>query len=249
MKAILETLATGDELLTGKIADTNSQFVASRLFAEGMRLDRQTVIGDDEAQLLAQIDRAAREASAVICFGGLGPTSDDKTVDCVAKRLGCGVTVHPESHARMIARYREFKREVTLQAERQVRYPNAAEPMLNPVGAAPGFAATIGQCRFYFLPGVPEEMRGLFDQSVMPDLKARLGQTTLVRNHVWRLLGVPESEVQRQLDPVEAELPKNAWVGYRTSYPENHVILYWRAENGEALVPESWVARQQRRAA
>lgn len=243
----LETLAIGDELLTGKISDTNSTFVASRLFSRGMRLDRQTVVADDEPAMLSEIDRLSREANLAVCFGGLGPTSDDKTVDCLARRLGCEPRESSTARSRMEARYRELGRPVTPQAIRQVRYPAAAEPLENPVGLAPGFAVTIGLCRFFFLPGVPEEMRAIFDASVLPEIEARAGMSERVLGHVWRCLGIPESEVQRRLDPVEAALPKNAWIGYRTIYPENHVTLYWRAEAGEKDIPSEWIGRVRER--
>ena len=80
----IETLAIGDELLIGKISDTNSQFVATQLFSMGLRLSRETVVADDPAAITDAILEGSKRAKVVIVFGGLGPTSDDKTAECVA---------------------------------------------------------------------------------------------------------------------------------------------------------------------
>ena len=84
----IETLAIGDEILTGRISDTNSTFVANHLFQRGFRLNRQNVVPDDEALMVAGIRETASRADVVVCFGGLGPTSDDKTAEVAARLVG-----------------------------------------------------------------------------------------------------------------------------------------------------------------
>ena len=97
----LETIAIGDELLTGKISDTNSTFVANELFALGLRLDRQTVIADEPGTMKRTFEEASKRAHTVICFGGLGPTSDDRTAECVAEFLACKLVEHEPSKKRL----------------------------------------------------------------------------------------------------------------------------------------------------
>jgi nicotinamide-nucleotide amidase len=86
----------------------------------------------------------------------------------------------------------------------------------------------------FFLPGVPYEMKAMFMEHVLPKIQARLSAElglVDIYSHVWRCLGIWESELQRVMDPIEAVLPKNAYLGYRTRPPENHLTLYWKHED------------------
>lgn len=228
----IETIAIGDELLTGRIADTNSAYVAGRLFPRGQRLDRATVVADDEAQMRTAFTEAGARAQVVICFGGLGPTSDDKTADVAARFIGSSLVEDAPSLARLKVFLEQRGRVETPQVRKQVKLPDGARALPNSVGLAPGFAFTVGETDFYFLPGVPAEMKAMFSDHVLPALEKRLaaaGAETLF-SHTWKCLGVPESELQRRMDATEAALPANAYLGYRTRFPENHLTLYWRAK-------------------
>src|SRR5687768_10646904 len=98
----LETIAIGDELLTGKISDTNSTFVANRLFTRGLRLQAVTVIPDTIQALHDQMRACAKRADVVICFGGLGPTTDDKTAEAVAALIGGALVTHEPSKTKLL---------------------------------------------------------------------------------------------------------------------------------------------------
>lgn len=226
----LETLAIGDELLTGKISDTNSAFVGEKIFNLGGRLSRSTVIADSIEALHDLLRDCGGRADSVICFGGLGPTSDDKTAEGVAQFLGCELVTHEPSKARLLEYFAERKRQLMPNTLKQVLYPKLATPMPNPKGLAPGFYFKKGKTTFFFLPGVPMEMKTMFLQSVVPELG--LGEGNL-KSHTWKCLGIWESELQKQMDPIEAKLPNRAWLGYRTRFPENHLTLYYRADNDE----------------
>ncbi len=231
MKTQIETVAIGDELLTGKTADTNSAFVADELFKRGLRLDRQTVIADDFEVMRETLLERARHAGMVVCFGGLGPTSDDKTAECVSRLLGGKLLEHAPSKERMLKYYAERNREVTSQSLKQVLFPEGATALPNSKGMAPGFQCEIDNCCLFFLPGVPYEMKTMFTEHVMPKIQNRLATemgSREILSHVWRCLGIWESELQRVMDPIEAGLPNNAWLGYRTRPPENHLTLYWK---------------------
>ena len=221
----LETLAIGDELLTGRTSDSNTTFVGDQLFKKGLRLSRVTVIPDDLPLIQQTLKECSGRARYVVAFGGLGPTSDDKTAQAVAELLGCELCVDEPSKIRLLENYGKRKRPISDQALKQVLYPQASTALANPCGMAPGFATDIGQCRFFFLPGVPNEMKAIFLASVLPELEPLAGA---IRSHTWQLIGIPESEVQRLMDPVEASLPSVAWLGYRTRPPENHLTLYYR---------------------
>ena len=146
----IETIAIGDELLTGKISDTNTTWVADQLFKAGLRLSRVSVIADETSQIHATLRERSVEAEWGVVFGGLGPTSDDKTAAAVAGLLGCELIADPPSEERMRVNYERLGRPITPQALKQVLYPRAAKPLPNPRGMAPGFSCEIGKCRFYF---------------------------------------------------------------------------------------------------
>jgi len=226
---IVETLAIGDELLTGKIADSNSAFVGGALFENGFRLSRQNVIPDEKKAIQSAIGELAARAHVVVCFGGLGPTSDDITAAVVAELIQKPLVEDPASRERLIAYLNSRQRSLTEQTLKQVRVPEGSEVIPNFVGAAPGFRISLGQCQFFFLPGVPDEMKPMFHHSVMSVIKRNSPVSGEVESCVWRCIGIVESEVQRLMDPIESSLPDGMWLGYRTRFPENYLYLYCHA--------------------
>ncbi len=241
-KLKIETLPIGDELLTGKIADTNSQWVADNLFKIGARLERSSVIADDTVVIKQTLQDVASRADVVIVFGGLGPTSDDKTALCVAELLGAKLVEDPPSKERLFEYLKQRNRQVTPQALKQIVFPEGTTPIPNFKGAAVGFKMVLEGCCFYFLPGVPFEMKGMFLDFVYPDIKKLLGTSEKLLHFTWRCHEIPESELQRAMVSIEAKLPKNAYLGYRTRFPENFLTLYWNT-NAEAP-PEEMLAVQ-----
>jgi len=237
----IETIAIGDELLSGKIADTNSKYVAEAFFRKGLRLNAVSVIPDTIEALHDTMRSVGQRADVVICFGGLGPTSDDKTAEAAASLLGTDLVTHEPSKENMLAMYRSRAKTPLPSAMKQVLYPRGSEALANAKGAAPGFHFQFENARFYFLPGVPMEMKVMFDVEVMNDLKSRWPEQIAdgeLLSHQWKCLHIWESELQSKMNPVEAALPKHAWLGYRTHFPENHLTLYWRGRDKAAFDKE-----------
>ena len=228
----IETVAIGDELLVGKIADTNSQYVAKNLFNIGLRLSREMVVADEISDIIRALKESAERSKAVIVFGGLGPTSDDKTAESVAKLLNCKIVEDAPSKERLFSFLKKRGREVTPATLKQVLYPEATQIIPNIKGLAPGFYFELGNCTLFFLPGVPMEMEAMFQESVLPLIK-NLFQVSKLLSHTWRCLGIPESQVQELMNPIEKILPKGCYLGYRTFFPENHLTLYWEESQGQ----------------
>lgn len=222
----IETIAIGDELLTGKIADTNSAFVAGEFFRRGYPLQRTTVVADDFNAMKTAILESGSRADVVVVFGGLGPTTDDRTAECVARMLGTKLVEHPPSKTRLYERYKELGRTINDHSLKQVLYPEACEPLANAKGMAPGFRCRFADAVFFFLPGVPLEMRVMFENSVIPYVKEKLPSQTRVWSRTWKLIGIGESDVQKMTTPIEATMKEGEWLGYRTRFPENHLSLY-----------------------
>lgn len=233
---IIETIAIGDELLCGRTSDTNSTFVASRVAALGARLAHISVVADIDEDIREVLESRSKRATSILVFGGLGPTSDDRTAQVVAHWLGCELVENAEMRDRIEAVCRQRNRAVTAEILKQCRMPKDATPLPNPAGLAVGFRIRQGDCELFFLPGVPEEMRAMFDAHVFPVLEAEcLGARLWVQR--WSCLGIPESELQRQMSPLENRLPSTIRVGYQTQFPENHLFLYGQ---GTDAPPEHW---------
>src|SRR5690606_14446863 len=163
-------LSLGTELLRGELDNSNASWLAEALSQRGLEGSELACVGDDRGQITATLERLAASDQVIVCTGGLGPTTDDPTTQAAADRLN----VPPELDARSLEHIRErfarAGRQMSQSNEKQAWFPRGAEILDNPEGTAPGFAVTIGSSKAFFLPGVPHEMRVMFQASVEPRL-------------------------------------------------------------------------------
>jgi nicotinamide-nucleotide amidase len=222
MSLTVEILSTGDELLTGQVVDTNSTWLMDRLWDLGVGVSRKTLVGDDRQGLLAALRETTGRAEVVVMSGGLGPTEDDLTAECVAAAMGVPLELHEPTLEAIRERFRRFGRTLTPNNEKQARVPRGATVIANRFGTAPGFIAPLGRGEVVCLPGVPVEFKGLCEEAVIPRLSARLAEVPAAR--VVKLFGVPESHADNRMRPVMDD-PRNRGVrfGYRAHWPEIHV--------------------------
>ncbi len=222
MNPVVEILSTGDELLTGQIVDTNSAWLMDRLWDLGIGVRRKTLVGDDREDLLAALAETTGRAEVVVMSGGLGPTEDDLTAECVAAAMGVPLELHRPTLEAIRERFQRFGRTMTPNNEKQARIPRGATVIPNRHGTAPGFRAPLGRGEVICLPGVPVEFRGLCEEVVLPGLAARVGEPPAAR--LVKLFGVPESHADDRMRPVMDD-PENRDVrfGYRAHWPEIHV--------------------------
>jgi nicotinamide-nucleotide amidase len=218
----VEILSTGDELLTGQVVDTNSTWLMDRLWELGVMVRRKTLVGDDRADLDAAIRETTGRADLVVMSGGMGPTEDDLTSECVAAVLGVPLELHPPSLHAIEERFRKLGRTMTPNNAKQARFPRGAEVIPNRFGTAPGFSAKVGQAEVVCLPGVPVEFKGLADEWLLPRLRAQVTDVPAAR--LVKLFAVPESHADQAMRPIMDD-PANEGVrfGYRAHWPEIHV--------------------------
>jgi nicotinamide-nucleotide amidase len=218
----VEILSTGDELLTGQIVDTNSVWLMDRLWELGVMVRRKTLVGDDRDDLLAVLRETTARSDVVVMSGGLGPTEDDLTAECVALAMGVPLVDDAASLAAIRRRFERIGRVMTPNNAKQARFPQGATILPNRWGTAPGFIVTLGRAELVCLPGVPIEYRGLCEEAVLPRVAARAGSVPAAR--LVKLIGVPESHADEAMRPV-MDAPENAGVrfGYRAHWPEIHV--------------------------
>ena len=155
----IEVICTGDEVLTGKITNTNFSYISQKLEDFGLSVTWETTVGDDRDELLLAFQLAGQRADAVIVNGGLGPTVDDLSQEIATKAAGVGLELNEPWLKTMEAFFTKRLRQMPPNNVKQAMLPVGAEVLDNPIGTACGFAVNIGKGRFFFTPGVPRELR------------------------------------------------------------------------------------------
>ncbi|MFZ5861644.1 MAG: competence/damage-inducible protein A [Nitrospirota bacterium] len=202
MKAAL--IAVGTELLWGDRVETNTVTLSDALGARGVEVAAKTVVGDDEESLARAVSDAMARAPLVILTGGLGITHDDITTRTIARVAKRRLVLRDDVLADIREAYRRRGREAPPASERQALLPVGAEALPNPVGIAPGIRLSEGGAHVVALPGVPAEMRAMFDASVAPWL-AELGAGDPIPRRTVHLFGLGELEVDRRLSDLFRE--------------------------------------------
>lgn len=221
-------LSIGTELTRGELIDTNSTWLSERLTSMGCEVTERAVVDDDVGRISEAITRLAGRHSFVVATGGLGPTTDDRTGEAAARALGVELVRHEPSLEAIRRKFAAAGREMTPSNAKQADLPSSALALENPVGTAPGFALAVGRCRCFFLPGVPHEMRRIFDDHVQPAIAPAVDR----RSHQIRLrtFGLPESVVGERLAGLEEANP-GLTLGYRASFPVIEVKVHARASS------------------
>ncbi|NIS60761.1 MAG: competence/damage-inducible protein A [Proteobacteria bacterium] len=210
-----EIIVVGREILTGRTLDTNSNWLAKRITALGGDVKRVTVVDDEIDSICGELSTALRSHShLIVTTGGLGPTSDDKTLDALAKAAGSPMELNPQALDFVKGRYAFFKEkgfidtdEVTPSREKMAIFPKGAEMLRNPVGAAPGVKLWIGKTLVLSLPGVPKEMKAIFEESLLKDLRDLFGRRIFREKTITTTVG-DESKLGEILDKVMREIPR-----------------------------------------
>jgi nicotinamide-nucleotide amidase len=232
----VEIVTIGDELNRGEIIDTNSSWLAERLTSLGAYVRWRTSVTDDAKDMTEALERACGRADVVVTSGGLGPTDDDRTVDVISALAGVAPMQEPAHFDKMRVRYAERGFRLTPNNLRQVRVPTGAEVLANSKGAAPGFGVAVGggKARIYSMPGVPREMKAIFDEHVAARVAAAVGGTQPLKR-TWRVAGMGESHVDHALSGLIDGL-EGVTLHYRIAFPENLVTVMVRRDDGAAVV-------------
>lgn len=224
-------LAQGNELTTGAVTDTNSGWLASALWALGLRVRRIVVAPDDLDDLRRILTDAAGLAPVVVSTGGLGPTRDDLTAEAAALAFGRGLALDEAALAQVEARFARWGRPMAESNRKQAVLPTGCEVLENHWGTAPGFRIDTPESALFFLPGVPREMREMFAAHVGPAIQARFSLVPPIL-HTIRTVGVGESELETRLRDVHFD---GLEVGFRSTFPENHIKLLFRPDVPEVV--------------
>jgi len=228
----IEVICTGDEVLTGKIVNTNFSYITQKLEDVGLAVQWETTVGDDRENLLLAFKLAGERADAVIVNGGLGPTVDDLSQEIAAQAAGVELVLNEGWLKTMEEFFRRRSRVMPPNNKKQAMLPSTAEVIDNPIGTACGFALDIGRARFFFTPGVPRELRRMLEEQIIPRLLAKSGLSTAIHLKRFHSYGLGESHVDALLTDVEKLVPDGSVkLGFRAHYPQLETKLTVRGRD------------------
>ncbi|NQT39344.1 MAG: CinA family nicotinamide mononucleotide deamidase-related protein [Planctomycetes bacterium] len=199
-----EIIAIGDEITSGQLLDTNTQWLSRRIEDLGIAVPYHTAVGDDLDAMTGVFRAAIGRAGVVVITGGLGPTADDLTRQALARATGCPLARKPEALDHIRAIFVRLGRRMPPSNEVQAMFPAGSRMIDNPNGTAPGIEMEIGDqgespCRVFALPGVPAEMKEMWDASVAGALLAAGAGNGVIRHRVIKCFGGGESQVEAML--------------------------------------------------
>ncbi|MBI5542326.1 MAG: CinA family nicotinamide mononucleotide deamidase-related protein [Deltaproteobacteria bacterium] len=224
----IEMLCTGNELLDGSVVDTNANWFCERAFVRGAPVARKETLPDDLPVLVEAFRQIGARADFLVVSGGMGPTTDDLTVEAAAQAAGVPLDEDAQVLVDLKRRFAERGFTFTLNNARQARVPRGGQALPNPYGTAPAITLKVGKAECFLLPGVPREFRPLCEEQVIPRLEARLAEEGAARVHkasrVLKCFGIGESMLDDKVKALPQRHP-HVEFGFRTHLPENHLKL------------------------
>jgi len=233
-----EIVMIGTELLLGQIVDTNAPFMAQALAENGLALYQKTTVGDNSARIRRVLDTALDRSDVVLTSGGLGPTEDDLTRECVAELLGRPLEFRQELYDDLVARFAHLQIRLTENNKKQAYAPRGATALDNPNGTAPGLLVEDERGTVVCMPGVPRELKAMLTDTVIPYLRRKFELPGVIHSRVLKVCGLGESRVDAAIgDLVRSQ--KNPTIGLLASPDAVRIRITARAgdlEQAEALI-------------
>ncbi len=197
----IEVISIGDELLIGQTINTNAGWMGQELLEAGMEVSRVTTIGDDLARIKGALAEAAQRADYILVTGGLGPTNDDITRTAACEYFGVGLVRDDAvlDHIRQLFQRRHLP--MANVNEDQALVPETARLIRNDRGTAPGYIFEREGRRFYFMPGVPYEMKAMMTAAVLPELSKAKGGQVILTHHI-ATIGIAESSLYERIGEI-----------------------------------------------
>lgn len=215
---IIEIVSTGDEVITGMIDDTNATFLSHELIQMGLQVDRRHTVGDKLEDLTNLFKEIADRKTICIVTGGLGPTNDDYTSQAIANVANVPLELNEQWLEQMNNWFKIRERKMAHTNYKQAMVPKGSLIINNPIGTACGFLLKIKQAIFIFAPGVPKELKAMWETSIK-EIVLSCTKSTVPRTHFIRLflMGIAESNLAAIVEKVQ--LPESITIGDRAIYP------------------------------
>ncbi len=222
---VVSFLATGDEITTGDIINTNTPKLAANLYEMGFQTAIHLTADDQHKNIEEALLFLLERSDIVITVGGLGPTEDDKTAESIANVTNCPLEFYAPSWERIYARVSKRFSQVPEINKKQAYFPKGAKVIENALGTADGCYLHIDNKHIFMLPGPPSECFGMYR-----DIEPMLQSLGAERKHIyhWNLLGASEAHIAKRIEPIAKKY--NEALGYRAAYPYLEVKLHSRKE-------------------
>ncbi|HOV75202.1 MAG TPA: CinA family nicotinamide mononucleotide deamidase-related protein [Candidatus Hydrogenedentes bacterium] len=213
-----EILMIGSELLLGQIVDTNAAEMGRMLAENGINLRQKTTVGDNPERIKQALSDALDRAEVVLTSGGLGPTEDDITRECIAELLGRPLEFRQDLFDALAERFARFRFVMTENNRKQAFAPRGAAGIENPHGTAPGLIVEDARGTIVCMPGVPGELIPMLREHVIPYLRQKFGIEAVIHSRVLNVCGLGESRVDAVIgDLIRSQ--RNPTVGV-LAYPD-----------------------------
>jgi nicotinamide-nucleotide amidase len=215
-------LSTGDEITTGKVVDTNANYIADKLVEAGVEVAAVLTVGDVAERIVWAWRQAIDRADVVISTGGIGPTADDLTTELVAKVAGVGLFFSEEVAEGIRRVFASLNRPMPENNLKQARFPVGAVIIPNHLGTAPGYRLELdtphGTKHLVVLPGVPREMKPMMEETVLPWLREMRGGGDVFLTRAFQTFGISESGLDEAVAGVVNE--QEGRLAFRASFPQ-----------------------------
>jgi len=231
MKA--ELLMIGTELLLGQAQDTNSTYMGQTLADNGINLYQKTTVGDNHERIVDALNDALDRSDVVLCSGGLGPTADDITRDCVAEVAGAELEFHQAIVDNIQDKFTSFGSTMTENNKRQAMVPKGGIVIENPNGTAPGLMVECDRGIIFCLPGPPHELKPMMENSILAILRERYELNSIIHYRVIHICGMGESKVDQIIKDLISN-SSNPTVGILASPGAVRIRIAAKAETIEA---------------
>ena len=227
-----ELITIGDELLAGRVVNSNAAHIARHLGLAGFEFRWVTVVGDSEDDITAALIKAMERATFVVVTGGLGPTEDDRTSGAAARALGRPLRRDPQSWDILVSHLKKRNIPMNPGIAKMADLPEGAQ-RIDLARPRAGFFIGDAARPLFFLPGVPNEMADMLKDFVLPTLLERFPNGATLQTRVLRIFGLRESEIGHRLAGLAQEHP-TVRLGFLPCFPENRLTLTVQARTREA---------------
>ena len=226
-KAVI--LSTGDELITGRVVDTNSSYIADKLYGLGLEVVAILKVGDTRERLLWALRHGLELGDLVIGTGGLGPTTDDLTTEVVGELFRRELKMDEGVVEGLRRRFASRGVEMTPNNLKQALFPEGADIIPNPMGTAPGFRVVTEEQKYLiWLSGVPREMEVMLRESVLPWVAQQRKNAGEIRSSTFKIHGLTESKLGDTLKPIP--ISDQVRLSYRAHFPDLTLRLTVRGD-------------------
>lgn len=211
-------LTIGNELLDGRVLNTNQHYISVQLSELGFSVRESSTVNDDFEDIVDTIKRLAATSQLIIVTGGLGPTTDDITSECIAAAIGDPCVQFDAAVAHLKTWYEARNRQMPMSNLKQTRFPLSATLIPNALGTAMGAYVWFDGVLIVSLPGVPSEMKQMMVSFVVPLLELSFKVTRALFYKEYRCFGLSESEIQDRV--LGLSIPDSVQISYRVPFPE-----------------------------